>query len=87
MHAAQLKLSPGVLSYVPRVINRWFVRNAQNYHRGVVFCEGCGFLCRCVILCHLRYLRYDTLRYDTYCLGGTFCTTYCIACDAPTTTL
>ena len=45
----------GVLSYVARVINRWFVRNAQNYHRGVVFCGGCGFLCGCVILCSLRY--------------------------------
>ena len=38
------------------MINRWFVRNAQNYHRGVVFCGGGVFLCRCVILCHLRYI-------------------------------
>ena len=29
-----------VLSYVPPVISRWSVRNAQNYHRGVVFCGG-----------------------------------------------
>jgi len=46
--------SRGVLSFVARVINRWFVRNAQNYHRGVMFCEGGGFLCGCVILCSLR---------------------------------
>ena len=26
-----------------------------DYHRGVVFWGVCGFLCRCVVLCHLRY--------------------------------
>ena len=31
-------ITGGVLSYVPRVMNRWFVRNARNYHRGVVSC-------------------------------------------------
>ena len=43
-----------MLSYVPRAINRWFVRNAQTYHRGVVSCGGCDFLCAGDILCQLR---------------------------------
>ena len=37
------------------MVNRWLQKYAQNYHRGVVFCGGCGILCGCVILCSLRY--------------------------------
>ena len=38
------------------MLYRWFVRNAQNYHRGVVSCGGCDFLCTGDILCELRYV-------------------------------
>ena len=44
-HKYTLRYHRGVLSYIPRVINRWFVRDAQNYHRGVVSCVGGDFLC------------------------------------------
>ena len=55
-HRSTLRYHRGVLSYAPRVINRWFVRNAQNYHRGVVSCGGCDFLCTGDVLCQLRYI-------------------------------
>ena len=37
--------SGGVLSYVARVIFRLLVINVKKYHRGVIFCGWCGFLC------------------------------------------
>ena len=54
-HKFTLQYDRGVLYYLSRVINRWFVRNAQNYHRGVESCGGCDFLCTGDILCQLQY--------------------------------
>ena len=54
-HKSTLRYHRDVLSYVPQVTIRWFVRNAQNYHRGVVSCGGGDFLCTGDILCQLRY--------------------------------
>ena len=66
-HKSTLRYHQGVSYHVPRVINRWFVKNVHNYHRGVVSCGGCDFLrtgdillcqlrCSCVT-CHTSFMR------------------------------
>ena len=49
-------ISPGCVILCTPGDNRWFVRNAQNYHRGVVSCGGGEISCTGDILCQLRYI-------------------------------
>ena len=48
----------GVVSSVAILLGirlRPYISSPKNYHRGVVFCGGCGILCGCVILRRIRY--------------------------------